>query len=278
METVKLNNGVLMPVIGLGTFKSYDASLCKQSVLDALDAGYRMIDTAKHYGNESFIGEALKQTSVRREDIFLTTKVWFRDFSKAREAVMESMKRLNTDYLDLVLLHWPFADTYSAYRDLEKMLKEGSVRAIGVSNFNPDRLIDIIEYNEVVPSVNQIETNLTAQQKSAHEWMLKYGVQHEGYMPFGQGRINEIYEDERLVAIANAHHKTVRQVTLRFQIQSGVVIIPKSTHKDRIEENIDIFDFTLTPDEMTTISAFDKDSPMTGTPQRPETVLRSLTW
>ncbi|MCI1640539.1 MAG: aldo/keto reductase [Bacteroidales bacterium] len=278
METVKLNNGVEMPVIGLGTFKANDPDECEQGVVDALEVGYRMIDTAQSYGNEEYIGKALKRSGVKRADIFLTTKVWFRNFENARASVEESMRRLGTDYLDLVLLHWPFGNTYAAYRDLEKMLKEGSVRAIGVSNFNPDRLIDIIEYNEVVPAVDQIETNLAAQQLEAHEWLVKYGVQHEGYSPFGRGRMDGIYDNPVLVSIAEKYNKTPRQITLKYQLQCGVVIIPKSVHKARIIENLDLFDFSLDSGDMAALKGLDRNAPMTGTPQNPETVIRSLYW
>jgi diketogulonate reductase-like aldo/keto reductase len=278
MKTIELNNGTAMPVIGLGTFKSQDPEECEKSVLDAIEIGYRMIDTAQSYGNEEFVGRALAKSPVPRQEIFLTTKVWFGNYENARASVEESMKRLGTDYLDLVLLHWPFGNTYSAYRALEKMLKEGMVRAIGVSNFNPDRLIDLIQYNEIVPAVDQVETNLLCQQLVQHEWMAKYGVVHEGYSPFGRGRSDEVFDDPDLNAISRKYGKTVRQVTLRYQCQSDVVTIPKSTHYDRIKENFDIFDFELTDGEMAKIRALDKQMPLTGTPEKPETVLRSLTW
>ena len=274
MENVKLNNGVLMPVLGLGTFKSVDETECRDSVAAALELGYKMIDTARMYGNEEYVGEAVASSGIDRKEIFLTTKVWCDEFGDTRLAVEDSLKKLRTDYIDLVLLHWPYGDVYAAWRELEKLYDEGVVRAIGVSNFNTDRLIDLIRYNRVVPAVNQIETNLTAQRLEEHAWMERLGVQHEGYMPFSQGRMNEVFEDPALVAIAERHGKSTRQVALRYQIQCGVVVIPKSVHRDRIRVNADVFDFVLSPEEMAAIRSLDRRSPITGVPEQPERVMK----
>ena len=278
MKYVKLNNGVRMPQLGLGTFQSSDAAQCEQTVLDALGMGYRLIDTAQAYGNERFIGNALARTDVSREELFVVTKVWFKNHERCRESVEQSMKDLQVDYLDLVLIHWPFGDTYRAWRDLEALYAEGKIRAIGVSNYNADRLLDLVQYNKVVPAVNQIETNLFSQQAQCREWMEKLGVQHMGYAPFGQGRIDDIYSDPALTAIAERHGKTARQVTLRFMLQMGVVLIPKTTSRDRLQENIDIFDFELTAGEMQTLARMDKGQPMIGNPQNPALVESSAKW
>ncbi len=232
MDSVKLNNGVSMPMLGLGTFKSTDSSECIDSVTSALELGYRMIDTARMYKNEEFVGEAVASSGIDRHDIFLTTKVWCDEFDDARKAVDDSLTKLRTDYIDLV------------------------------------------RYNEVVPAVNQIETNLTAQRLEEHEWMVRLGIQHEGYMPFSQGRMNEVFDEPSLVAIAEKHGKSVRQVALRYQVQCGVIVIPKSVHRERIQANADIFDFELSPEEMAAIRALDRRKPMTGIPEDPERVMK----
>ena len=279
MNYVELNNGVRMPQMGLGTFLSTDAAQCEQTVMDAITMGYRLIDTAQAYGNERFVGNAISKCGVKREELFIVTKVWFRNYDHCRESVMQSMADLQMDYLDLVLLHWPFADTYQAWRDLEALYAEGKIRAIGVSNYQAGRLVDLVQYGaKVVPAVNQIETNIFAQQKECHEWMKKLGVQHMGYAPFGQGHINEVYEDAALKAIAEKHGKSPRQVVLRYQIQMGVVIIPKTVNKARLAENIDIFDFELTADEMQSLGKMDKNQPIIGNPQNPALVEMSAGW
>jgi len=278
MEYVKLNNGVRMPQLGLGTFQSSDAAQCEQTILDALELGYRLIDTAQAYGNEAFIGSALAKTDVPREELFVVTKVWFKNHERCRESVMQSMKDLQVDYLDLVLIHWPFGDTYKAWRDLEALYAEGKIRAIGVSNYTPDRLVDLVQYNKVAPAVNQVETNLHAQQRDCRKWMDKLGIRHMGYAPLGQGRMNEVYNESVLKTIAERHGKTTRQVVLRFQLQQGVIIIPKTVHPDRLKENIDLFDFELTAEEMQTLVAMDKNTPMIGNPQNPDLVEFSAQW
>ena len=278
MEYVKLNNGVKMPQLGLGTFQSNDAALCEQTILEALKTDYRLIDTAQGYGNEKYIGEALAKTDVPREELFIVTKVWFKNYEDCRQSVLRSMEDLRVDYLDLVLLHWPFGNTYRAWRDLEALYAEGRIRAIGVSNYNADRLIDLIQYNKVVPAVNQIEINLQSQQQENREWMEKLGVQPMGYAPFGQDRINDLYDDPVLTAIARKHGKTTRQVALRYQLQLGIVIIPKTVNPDRLKENIDVFDFELTAGDMQTLSHMDKAQPLIGNPQNPALVESSAKW
>ena len=278
MKYVKLNNGVQMPQLGLGTFLSNDPNQCEQTVLDAISLGYRLIDTAQAYGNEAYVGNAIAKCDVPREELFIVTKVWFKNHECCRESVMQSMTDLQVDYLDLVLIHWPFGDTYHAWRDLEALYEERKIRAIGVSNYNADRLLDLVQYNKIVPAVNQIETNIFSQQTENREWMDKLGVQHMGYAPFGQGRINEIYDDPALTAIAASHGKTARQVVLRFMLQMGVVLIPKTTSRDRLRENIDIFDSDLTAGEMQTLARMDKGQPMIGNPQNPALVQMSAGW
>ena len=278
METVKLNNGIEMPVLGLGTFLLTDPDTCERSVSEAIRIGYRSIDTAQGYGNEEYIGRAVAGSDVAREELFITTKVWFKNYEHTRASVEESMRKLQTDYLDLVLLHWPFGNTYAAWRELEELYAAGRIRAIGVSNYTSDRLIDLILYNKVVPAVNQIETNLISQQTEIYRWMKKYRIQHEGNAPFGQGKIDALYDDPVLMYIADRYHKTVRQVVLRFQIQSGVVVIPKTMHPDRLKENFEVFDFGLEANEMEILRSFDKATPLIGNPQDPVTVASSIEW
>ena len=267
-----------MPVLGLGTFLSNDPAICEQSVVDAIHAGYRLIDTAQGYGNEEYIGRAITRCGVPREELFITTKVWFKNYEDARVSVKDSMRKLQVDYLDLVLLHWPFGNTYAAWRDLEALYSEGKIRAIGVSNYMADRLMDLVNYNKVVPAVNQIETNFVSQQTEVRHWMDKLGVRHMGYAPFGQGKMDEIYSDEVLCFIAERYGKTPRQIALRFQIQSGVVAIPKTTHIERLKENLDVFDFELLDNEMEILRGFDKGTPLIGNPQNPDLVAASVNW
>ena len=278
METVKLNNGVEMPVLGVGTFLLNDPKVCEQTVVDAIGMGYRLIDTAQGYGNEEHIGRGIARCGVKREELFITTKVWFRNYDSARASIEESMHKLQTDYLDLVLLHWPFGDTYAAWHDLEAMYAEGCIRAIGVSNYTPDRLVDLVNYNKIIPAVNQIETNLIAQQQECHQWMEKLGVRHMGYAPFGQGKLDELYSNDTLRCIASHYGKTTRQIALRFQIQQGVIVIPKTTVNKHLAENLDVFDFNLLDKEMETLKAFDKNSPLIGNPQNAELVASSVNW
>ncbi|MBS6447056.1 MAG: aldo/keto reductase [Clostridiales bacterium] len=261
MEFVTLNNGVKMPLVGFGVFQIEDAAQCEQCVLDALDVGYRLIDTAQAYYNEEAVGRALQKTSVPREEIFLTTKVWVTEFGyeKAKASVLESMRKLQVDYLDLVLIHQCLSDYYGAYHALEDLYAEGKIRAIGISNFSAERMADIATFNKVVPAVNQVETHLFWQQYKLHEWMEKYHIQHEAWGPLAQHRISEVINHPVLKEIAAAHGKTASQVALRATIQRGIVIIPKSVKKERMEENIDLFDFKLTEEEMAKIRAIDED-------------------
>ena len=277
MNTITLNNDIQMPMLGFGTFLMGGAE-CEESVLTALRSGYRMIDTAEAYGNEEAVGNGIVKSGIPREELFIVTKVNFRSYENTRETVEASLKKLKTSYLDLVLLHWPFGNYYAAWRELEKLYKEEKIRAIGVSNFAPDRLIDLIEFNEITPAVNQIETHLLCQRRTEHSWMEKYHVRHMAYAPLGQGRKNEMFENPVLVEIAKAHGKTAAQIALRFLMQSGVVIIPKSVHEERIKENFDLFDFELSGDEMDRIAKMDAAAPMIGNPEDPAMVETAMKW
>lgn len=277
MDKITLNNNIQMPMLGFGTFLMSGAE-CEDSVLSALRSGYRMIDTAEAYGNEAAVGNAIRKSGISRKELFLVTKVNFRSYENTRATVETSLKKLQTDYLDLVLLHWPFGNYYAAWRELEKLYQEGKIRAIGVSNFDPDRLIDLIEFNDVVPAVNQIETHLLCQRRAEHAWLEKYHVQHMAYAPLGQGRKNEMFEDSVLVEIAKAHGKTAAQIALCFLMQSGVVVIPKSVHEARIKENFDVFDFELSTDEMAQLVKMDTAVPMIGNPENPAMVEAAMKW
>lgn len=257
MDYVTLANGVKMPQLGYGVYQVTKEE-CERCVLDALEVGYRAIDTAQSYFNEAEVGEALAKSGIDRKEIFLTTKVWIEHYGyeQAKESVLKSMDKLKTDYLDLVLLHQPFADYYGAYRALEDLYEEGKIRAIGVSNFYPDRLVDIASFARIKPMVNQIETHPLNQQIEAHEWLKKYGVIHEAWAPFGEGRGN-MFTNPVLQEIGKKYDKTVAQIILRWQLQRGIVVIPKSTHKERMAQNLDVFDFTLTDEDMQDIAALD---------------------
>lgn len=277
MNTILLNNGVTMPVLGFGTFLT-GGEECERSVLAAIEAGYRLIDTAEAYGNEEAVGQAIAKCGVARGELFITTKVNFRSYENAARTVESSLKKLNTDYLDLVLLHWPFGNYYAAWRELERLHREGKIRAIGISNFDPDRMIDLIEFNEVTPAVNQIETHLLCQRQAEHGWMEKYHVQHMAYAPLAQGRKNEMFQASALVEIARAHGKTPAQTALRYLVQRDVIVIPKSVHPERIRENLDIFDFELSAGEMEQLRQMDTAAPMIGDPENPEKVEFAMTW
>lgn len=257
MDYVTLANGVKMPQLGYGVYQVTKEE-CERCVLDALDVGYRAIDTAQSYFNEAEVGEAIAESGIDRKEIFLTTKVWIEHYGyeQAKESVLQSMEKLKTDYIDLVLLHQPFADYYGAYRALEDLYEEGKLRAIGVSNFYPDRLVDIASFARIKPMVNQIETHPLNQQIEAHEWLKKYGVIHEAWAPFGEGRGN-MFTNPVLQKLGDKYNKTVAQVILRWQLQRGIVVIPKSTHKERMAQNLDLFDFTLTNEDMQAIAALD---------------------
>lgn len=257
METMKLYNGVEVPANGFGVYQVSKED-CKESVLTALKTGYRHIDTAQSYFNESEVGEALKESDVPRKEIFLTTKVWIDNYGEGKtyDSVVESLKKLQTDYLDLILLHQPVGDYYAAYRNLEKLYKEGKVRAIGVSNFYPDRLVDLCMFAKIKPMVNQIEVNVFNQQVEAKKWADKYGVVLEAWAPFAEGR-NNMFHNEVLQAIGEKHNKSVAQVILRWLYQRGIVSLAKSVHEERIKENFDIYLFELDNDDMKKIETLD---------------------
>lgn len=258
IPSVTLNNGVDMPLLGFGVFQMQDAEECERSVADALQTGYRLIDTAAAYGNEGAVGRAIKRSGVPRDELFVTTKLWIQDAGegRARQAFERSLERLGLDYLDLYLIHQPFGDVYGAWRDMETLYREGRVRAIGVSNFQSDRLMDLIVHNDVVPAVNQIETHPFNQQVDTQAFLQTKGVQHESWAPFAEGK-NDIFNNEALRSIGDKYQKTVAQVILRWLTQREVVAIPKSVRKDRIEENFNVFDFELSPNDMETIAALD---------------------
>ena len=258
MEYAILSNGVKMPMLGYGVYQ-VDKEECERCVLDALKVGYRHIDTAQSYFNEEEVGNAIAKSGIPREQIFLTTKVWVEHYGyeETRKSVLESMRKLKTNYIDLVLLHQPFADYYGAWRALEDLYAEGVIKAIGVSNFYPDRLVDICSFARIKPMVNQVETHPHDQQIEAHEWMKKYGVQHEAWAPFGEGR-GGMFEEPLLVEIGKKYGKTSAQVILRWHLQRGVVAIPKSTHIERMEQNFNIFDFELSEEDMAKIATLDK--------------------
>ena len=284
MLTKRLNNGVEMPMLGFGTYQVTDPEECKNSVLAAIRTGYRLIDTAVAYGNEEAVGAgiraALEEGIVKREELFITTKMWFRCYETddCRRAMEESLQKLGLDYIDMVLLHWPYGNVYAAWRVLEEYYEAGKVRAIGVSNMEADRLIDLITFNKVKPALNQIETHLYCQRQEEKTWLQKYEVAHQAYAPLGQGRANEMFSEEAVKEIAAKYGKTPAQVLLRFLIQSDVAVIPKSVHEERIKENIDIFDFELTADDMKSLTALDRKAPMIGTPEDPAKVEFAMTW
>lgn len=257
MEYVQLNNGLKMPILGYGVYQ-VTKDECERCVLDALKTGYRLIDTAQSYFNEEEVGNAIVKSGVPREEIFLTTKVWVEHYGyeETKKSVYESMRKLQTEYIDLMLLHQPFSDYYGAYRALEELYTEGILKAIGVSNFYPDRLVDIANFADIVPMVNQVETHVLNQQMEAKKWMDKYEVQIEAWAPFGEGR-GGIFENPVLTAIGEKYGKTPAQVMLRWNIQRGVVVLPKSTHIERMEQNFNVFDFTLNGEDMAAIAALD---------------------
>lgn len=277
MEYLTLNNGVQMPLVGFGTFM-LGGETCKNAVAAAIENGYRMIDTAEAYGNEKEVGEGIRQSGIDRGELFLVTKVNFKSYENAEQTVLQSLSNLQTDYIDLLLLHWPFANYYEAWRTLEKLYADGKIRAIGVSNFEPDQLLDLIAYNKVIPAVNQIETNLYCQRSMERGWMDKKQVAHMAYAPLGQGNRSEMYREPAVLALAQKYGKTPAQIMLRFLTQKGIAVIPRSAKPEHIKENFDLFDFALTADEMAQLSSLDKKEPLIGKPETPELVEFSLTW
>ncbi len=261
MKNVTLNNGVEMPILGFGVYQMTDLKECEQSVLDALEAGYRSLDTSSAYHNEEAVGKAIKESGIPREELFITTKLWIQDagYERAKKGFETSMKKLGLDYLDLYLIHQPFNDVYGSWRAMEELYDDGKIRAIGVSNFRPDRLMDLMIYNDITPAVNQIETHPYFQQTENQKFLQENKVQHESWSPLGQGKLN-VLSDKLLLGIAEKHNKSVAQVVLRWLIQRDIVVIPKSVHKERIIENFNVFDFELTPREMEAIKALDRGS------------------
>ncbi|ANY66694.1 2,5-diketo-D-gluconic acid reductase [Paenibacillus sp. BIHB 4019] len=258
MQTVTLNNGVQMPIIGFGVYQVPDAEQCENAVYEALKAGYRLIDTAAGYLNEEAVGRAIKRSGVPRKELFITTKLWVQDagHESTKLAFAKSLNRLQLDYLDLYLIHQPFGDYYGSWRAMEDLYREGKIKAIGVSNFLPDRLMDLIVHNEIVPAVNQIETHPFYQQFESAAFMKEQGVQHQSWAPFAEG-LGNMFGNEVLTLIAEKYNKSVAQVILRWLVQRGVVVIPKSVRKERIVENFDIFDFELSADDSKQISMLD---------------------
>jgi 2,5-diketo-D-gluconate reductase A len=259
MQKVLLNNGVEMPLLGFGVFQVNDPKECEVSVIEAIETGYRLIDTAASYMNEAAVGEAIRKSGVRREDLFITTKLWVQDtgYEKTKMAVEKSLNKLQLDYLDLYLIHQPFGDVHGSWRAMEELYKEGKIRAIGVSNFQPDRVMDLIVFNEVVPAVNQIETHPFNQQIETQRFLTENKVQIESWGPFAEGR-NNLFQNELLLYIAVKHNKSLAQVVLRWLVQRGVVAIPKSVNAERIRENFDVFNFELNAEEMEAIATLDK--------------------
>ena len=258
MEFITLRNGVRMPILGYGVYQ-IPQDICERCVLDALQVGYRSLDTAQSYFNEEQVGSAIEKSGIPRKEIFLTTKVWIEHYGyeQAKASVLESMEKLRTDYLDLVLLHQPFADYYGAYRALEDLYEAGKLRAIGISNFYPDRMVDIASLARIRPLVNQIEVHPLHQQAEAKQWLDKYGIQMEAWAPFGEGR-GGLFTNPALTQIGAKYGKTAAQVMLRWHIQRGIAVIPKSTHIERMRENLEVFDFALTREDMAAVAALDQ--------------------
>jgi 2,5-diketo-D-gluconate reductase A len=261
MQYVKLNNGIQMPVLGFGVFQVTDLAECERSVVDAIDTGYRLIDTAQSYGNEEAVGKAIKRSVAPRADLFITTKLYIQSkgYEGTKKAFENSLKKLQLDYLDLYLIHQPYGDVYGEWRAMEELYKEGRVKAIGVSNFHPDRLIDLIIHNEIVPAVNQIETHPFHQQIETQNFLKENNVQIESWGPFAEGK-NDLFKNELLASIGKKYNKSIAQVVVRWLTQRRVVAIPKSVHKERMAENLNIFDFGLSNDDMEKIKTLDTNA------------------
>lgn len=272
MQTVKLSNGIEMPILGYGVYQVTPEE-CERCVSDALSVGYRMIDTAQAYYNEEGVGRAVKKSGIPREELFLVTKVWISNagYEKAKASIDESLRKLQTDYIDLLLIHQPFNDYYGTYRAMEEAYKAGKLRAIGVSNFYPDRFIDLAEFCDIKPMVNQVETHVFNQQRQPQEIMKEYGTQIMSWGPFAEGR-NDFFTNPVLKAIGEKYGKSVAQTALRFLIQRDVVVIPKSTHKERMEQNLDVFDFSLSAEDMEAIGKLDKGESLFFSHYAPESV------
>ena len=273
MKNVKLSNGVEMPILGFGVYQIPDLEECERVVLEAIEVGYRSIDTAQVYGNEEAVGNAIKKSGVDRKEFFVTTKVWISNsgYEKAKASIEESLKKLQTDYIDLLLIHQPFGDYYGTYRAMEEYYKAGKLRAIGVSNFYPDRFVDIVNFVEIKPMINQVETHVFNQQIIPQEIMKEYGTQIESWGPFAEGK-NNLFTNETLVEIGKKYDKTAAQVALRYLIQRDIVIIPKTVKKDRMIQNFSVFDFELSEDDMKEILKLDKKESLFLSHFDPETV------
>ena len=278
MNYITLNNGVKMPQMGYGVFQ-VSPEECERCMLDAISVGYRLIDTAQAYHNEEGVGEAIQKCGVPREELFIVTKVWISNAGeeKAYASILESLKKLKTDYIDLLLIHQPFGDYYGTYRAMERAYHEGKVRAIGISNFYPDRFIDLQAHVEIKPAVNQVETHVFDQQIEAQKYMEKYGCHIMSWGPFAEGR-NNFFKNPVLQEIGQAHGKTLAQTALHYLLQRGVVIIPKSTHKERMQENFNIFDFELSTDEMKRIEALDTKQSLFFSHYEPAVVEQFMKW
>ncbi|RUS48914.1 aldo/keto reductase [Cohnella sp. AR92] len=273
MQFITLNNGVRMPILGYGVYQIHDPEECERCVLEAIRVGYRSFDTAQAYRNEAAVGRAVKRSGVPREEFFITTKVWISNagYDKAKASIQESMVQLQVDYLDLVLIHQPLNDYYGTYRAMEELYKAGKIRAIGVSNFSPERYVDLVKFSEVVPAVNQVETHVFNQQVKAQEWMRKYGTQMESWGPFAEGK-NDYFFNSTLRQIGDKYNKSTAQVALRFLIQRDVVVIPKTVKTTRMEENFNVFDFHLTAEDMEKIAALDTGESLFFSSSDPQTV------
>lgn len=272
MEFVTLNNGVKMPILGYGVYQTPPEET-KKCVLDALNTGYRSIDTAQAYGNEAGVGDAVSESGIAREEIFITTKIWITNagYENAKKSIDESLKKLKTDYVDLLLIHQPFGDYYGSYRAMEEAYKQGKARAIGVSNFYPDRYLDIEHFAEIKPAVNQMETHVFQQQKVLREYMAKHNTQLISWGPFAEGR-NDFFTNKVLSDIGAKYGKSVAQTALRFLVQSGIVVIPKSVHHERIQQNFEVFDFELSAEDMQTIANLDTGNSLFFSHHDPATV------
>ena len=258
MQTVKLNNGIEMPILGFGVFQVKDLAECERSVIDAIETGYRLIDTAQSYGNEEAVGSAIKKSGVPREELFITTKLWIQSngYEGTKKAFENSLKRLQLDYLDLYLIHQPFGDVYGEWRAMQDLYKEKRVRAIGVSNFYPDRLIDLIIHNEIVPAVYQIETHPFHQQIETQKFLQENNVQIESWGPFAEGK-NDLFHNELLASIGKKYNKSIAQVVIRWLTQRSIIAIPKSVRKERMAENFNSLDFELSAEDMEAIKTLD---------------------
>lgn len=275
MKTVTLNNGVKMPILGLGVFQVNNLDECEQSVLTALETGYRLVDTAQSYQNETAVGNAIKKSGIDRKDLFITTKLWIQDtgYEKTNIAFEKSLNKLQLDYLDLYLIHQPYGDIHGSWRAMEELYKAGKIRSIGVSNFHPDRIADLMAFNEIVPAVNQIETHPFHQRIEDQKFLQENNIQIQSWASFAEGR-NNLFQNEILVSIGKKYNKSVAQVVLRWLIQREVVVIPKSVRRERIEENFNVFDFELSAEDMNVIATLDSKETLFFDHRNPENVKR----